>query len=144
MRHLIRSLYICKNARESLTSNLNIKFKLFNRAVGSVVDIVYPAGKKPADNVFPDFVLVDFPGYTGPPFIEDHPTHIHLLPIERRLDCARNCCSRMQIPLRPAFGQTIHSVQGGTIGKGSPNRYIVISPGTKSLRAEILAFYMLL
>ena len=126
---LIRTLYLCKNARISLTCNLNLRYHLFNRAVGTVVDIVYPAGKRPADKVFPEFVIIDLPGYTGPPFIPEHPTWIPVLPIERRQECASHCCSREQLPLRLAFGQTIHSVQGMTIGAGSINRRIVISPG---------------
>ena len=66
---LVRTLYLCKNARVSLTSNLNLKYSLFNRAIGTFVDIVYANGKSPANGGFPDFVLVDFPNYTGPAYM---------------------------------------------------------------------------
>ena len=82
----------------------------------------------------PQFILVDFPHYSGPALIKEHPTWVPVFPVERRLIC--NCCSRTQIPLRPGFGTTIHSVQGMTIGNGNINRYIVISPGTNAFESR--------
>jgi hypothetical protein len=100
----------CKTARVNLTVNINVKYALYNGAVGTVVDIVYPEGLSPSDGGFPEFVVVDFPKYTGPPWMEDHPTWIPVCPVERRLDC--HCCKRILPPLRPGFGTTIHRVQG--------------------------------
>ena len=131
---LIRLLYVCKTARVNLTVNINVKFGLFNGAVGTVVDIVYPEGRSPADAGFPEFIVVDFPGYTGPPWIQDHPTWVPVSVVDRRLDC--NCCKRAQMPLRPGFGTTIHRVQGMTIGPGHLNRYIIITPGARSFEAR--------
>jgi hypothetical protein len=106
---LIRSLFVCNSARVNLTSNINVRFGLFNGAVGNVIDIPYAEGQSPRDG-FPKFVLVDFPKFTGPPYMEDHPTWIPVPAVERRLDC--QCCKRKQVPLRPGFGTTIHRVQG--------------------------------
>jgi hypothetical protein len=131
---LIRVLYACKSARVNLTVNINLKFGLYNGTVGRVVDIVYAQGKSPTDGVFPEFIVVNFPQYTGPPWIEDNPTWIPVPAIERRLDC--HCCTRTQLPLRPGFGTTIHRVQGMTIGPNHINRYIVISPGGNSFEAR--------
>ena len=107
---LIRQLYVCKTARVNLTVNINVKYALYNGAVGAVVDIVYAEGLSPSDGGFPEFLVVDFPKYTGPPWMEDHPTWIPVCPVERRLDCL--CCKRVLPPLRPGFGTTIHRVQG--------------------------------
>jgi hypothetical protein len=39
---------------------------------GTVMDIIYPAGKFPKDG-HPICVMVEFQQYTGPPFIEENP-----------------------------------------------------------------------
>ena len=131
---LIRLLYVCKGARVMLTNNINVDYGLYNGAVGTVVDIIYPEGKSPVDQVFPQFILVEFPRYTGPSWIEGNPKLIPVTAIQRRLDC--NCCFRTQVPLRPGFGTTCHRVQGMTIGPGNLNRYIVINPGSKTFEAR--------
>lgn len=131
---LIRTLYLSKNARVMLTVNLNVDFGLFNGAVGTVRDIVYPAGKSPLSHPFPSLVTIDFPKYTGPPFVPGYPTLVPITPVERRLDCG--CCKRKQVPLRLGWGTTIHRCQGMTIGEGEVNRYIVIKPGTKSFESR--------
>ena len=106
---LVRVLYICISARINLTSNINVAYGLYNGAVGTVIDIVYPENKSPKDSL-PEFVMVDFPKYTGPSFLEDHPTWIPVAVVQRRLDC--QCCSRKQLPLRLGWGTTIHRCQG--------------------------------
>ena len=106
---LIRTLYVCKSARVHLTTNINVKFGLFNGAVGNVMDIICSRGKSPQDG-FPNFIIVEFPKFKGPPFMEDHPTWIPVPAVDRRLDC--QCCKRRQVPLRPGFGTTIHRLQG--------------------------------
>ena len=130
---LVRTLYVCTTARVQLTSNINIDFGLFNGSVGTIMDIVYQQGQSPKD-ALPQYILVDFPKFTGPPFLEDHPTWIPVPPVDRRLECM--CCKRTQVPLRPGFGTTIHRVQGMTIGPGNLNRYIVINPGSKSFESR--------
>ena len=50
----------------------------FNDASGTVVDIVYKDGYRPSDR-FPEAVMVHFPGYTGPLFIEENPK---VVPVE--------------------------------------------------------------
>ncbi len=112
---LIRTLYLCKTARVNLTVNINVRYGLYNGAVGTVKDIVYAEGKAPNDETFPDFIVVDFPKYKGPPWITENPTWIPICTVERRLDCM--CCRRVQLPLRPGFGTTIHRVQGMTFIK---------------------------
>ena len=54
-----------------------VKFWQFNGTVGNVMDIICSRGKSPQDE-FPNFILVEFPKFKGPPFMEDHPTWIHV------------------------------------------------------------------
>ena len=48
-----------------------VKFGQFNGTVGNVMDIICSRGKSPQDE-FPNFILVEFPKFKGPPFMEDH------------------------------------------------------------------------
>ncbi len=123
---LLQTLYLCCSAKVHLTSNLFTEWGLFNGASGTVVDIKFENEKLCKGN-FP-IVFVNFPKYSGPPFIDQYPTTIPIVAVSRRIDC--NCCSRTQIPLRLGWGTTIHRCQGLTIGHDEPNRYIVISPGS--------------
>ena len=126
---LVRVLYITIGARIMLTCNILVKHGLFNGAVGTVKDIIYSDGKSPRDRCLPEVVLVDFPEYSGPPFLDSAPTVIPIVPETRRLDCG--CCRRKQIPLRLGWGTTIHRCQGMTIGENQASRFIVIHPGGK-------------
>ena len=130
---LVRTLYISVGARVMLTVNLNVSYGLFNGAVGTVMDIIYKTDSSPTHSQ-PHIILVNFPKYTGPQFLPEHPKIIPVTPVERRLDCGR--CKRKQVPLRLGWGTTIHRCQGMTIGEGELNRYIVIDPGSKSFESR--------
>ena len=132
---LSKTLYLCKNAKVTLTANLSVKCGLFNRAPGTVVDIIYLNGKKPQDSL-PDVVMVEFSTYNGPPFIQDKPKLIPIVPIERHVDCNCFSCKRKQTPLRLGWAASIHSCQGLTVGIGETNRYIIIDPGTKAFESR--------
>ena len=132
---LLSTLYLANKAKVTLTVNLCVPFGLFNGAVGVVEDIIYLGEKRPPE-VLPDFVLVDFPCYTGPAFIEERPTLLPIVPVVRLIDCSCHCCSRKQIPLRLGWASTIHRCQGMTIGAGEVNRYIVIHPGTRAFESK--------
>lgn len=132
---LVHTLYICKNAKVNLSVNLSVPYGLYNGAAGTVIDILYLAGRKPCDGL-PDLVLVEFPNYTGPPFLTGHPKVIPIVPVERKLECDCRGCKRTQIPLRLGWAATIHRCQGLTIGEGEPHRYIVIHPGTNAFESR--------
>ena len=132
---LLEELYLCKNAKVTLSVNLCVPYGLFNGAQGVVQDIIYLKGKMPSDGL-PDVVLVKFPGYTGPPFLCDHPKLIPLVPVERKIECFCNFCRRTQIPLKLGWASTIHRCQGMTIGANEINRYIVIHPGSKMFESR--------
>ena len=89
-----------------------VEFGQFNGTVGNVMDIICSRGKSPHDE-FPNFILVEFPKCKGPPFMEDHPTWIHVPAIDRRLDC--QCCKRRQpgsIAPRICDNNQLHRLQG--------------------------------
>ena len=117
-----------------LTVNLCVDAGLFNGATGNIVHLIYPEGITPSDGGQPSVVVVDFPKYKGPAFVEDHPTYVPIHAVDRRLDC--ECCSRKQIPLRLGWGTTIHRCQGMTIGNGEINKYIIISPGSTGFESK--------
>jgi hypothetical protein len=127
---------ICMLARGSLVCitgcNLRPEWQLFNNATGKVLDIVYEENKNPNGHDLPKYILVEFPGYTGPPFIQSNPKAVPIAPI--RKSCEKGCCSRLQIPLRLGYGQTIHTFQGITVGPNTDKRKyaipsIIIYPG---------------
>ena len=132
---LAKTLYLCKHAKVTLTVNLAVKYGLFNRSCGKVLDIIYLEGRSPKDSL-PDVVLVEFFDYSGPAFATHNPKLIPIVPIQRRVECQCGGCKRTQIPLRLGWGTTIHSCQGQTVGIGEANRYIVIHPGTKSFESR--------
>ncbi|KAK3090526.1 hypothetical protein FSP39_012488 [Pinctada imbricata] len=117
-----------------LTSNLQVKFGLFNGSFGTVVDIIYAPSENPKTS-HPLVVMVDFTKYSGPAFIAHCPRLVPITPIERKLDCPCHHCKRIQIPLRLGWGSTIHRCQGMTIGKMEPSRYI-INKGTRNFESQ--------
>ena len=132
---LLNTVYLCKDATVMLTVNTCVKYGLFNGAAGRVKDIIYRDGRKPSDGL-PDVVMVEFPSYTGPPFIPENPKVVPIVPVKRRIDCFCHSCTKEQVPLRPGWASTLHRCQGMTIGSGETYRYIVIHPGTRSFESK--------
>jgi ATP-dependent exoDNAse (exonuclease V) alpha subunit len=110
-------LFLCKNAKVMLTTNLCFPFGWFNGAIGTIIDLIYRNENRPEKSL-PDVVMVQFDNYSGPPFIVENPKTFLIVPLERKIDC--NCCGccRKQIPLRLGWASIIHKCQGMTIGKG--------------------------
>ena len=95
---------------------------LNNGAIGTVIAILYAKGKAPP--AFPEAVVVDFPRYKGPSWIQEHPTWVPIPVNESR--CDNNCCSRMGLPLMPGYCIPISKSQGMTIGPNEPCTHIRI------------------
>ena len=124
---LLPTLYLCVGAKVMLSANLCVQNGLYNGATGTVVDIIYSNGC--TNDTLPDVVMVEFPKYSGPAFLDDSPKIVPIFAIERRIDCSCKGCTRKQIPLRLGWATTIHRCQGMTIGSGEMYKYIVIHPG---------------
>ena len=124
-RGLLPLLYLCRDSKVMLVANLKAAWGLYNGAVGTVVDILYKDGCRPRDDPapLPNVVFVRFPGYKGPPYINEDPTVVPIVPVSRSTDCTCRCM-RLQVPLRLAWGTTIHKCQGMTVGDGEAD------PGT--------------
>ena len=66
---------ICVGAKVTLCNkNFNPRWGLFNGARGTVVQIAFAKGKTPNNGDMPDYVIVDFPHYSGPSYFPSHPT----------------------------------------------------------------------
>ena len=89
---------------------------LNNGKMERVVSICYADNRGPPD--FPECVVIDFPGYTGPHWLENHPTWVPIPLNSGR--CENNCCSRQGFPLTPGYAIPIAKSQGMTIGHGKP------------------------
>ena len=108
----------------SLSVNLVPELGLVNNSRGTIVEILYPpGGYDPTDSSIFPIVVVDFLGYTGPPWDPQHPTWVPITSVERR--CDRGCCSRVGFPLWPAKAGSVHSFQGLTIGDGKLYDHLV-------------------
>ena len=77
---LSHTIYLCKRSKVMLTVNLCVNFGLYNGACGTVIDIIYLNGNHPSE-ALPDIVVVDFPHYKGPAFIDEMPTAVPITPV---------------------------------------------------------------
>jgi hypothetical protein len=74
----------------------------------------FSTGRNPNEGHLPTVVVVDLKHYRGPVWDEDNPTHVPILPMQRR--CEPRCCTIKQIQLQIAWAKTIHSLQGHNAG----------------------------
>ncbi|XP_066924267.1 uncharacterized protein [Clytia hemisphaerica] len=116
--------HIAVGSRVLLTKNqLSLTpLGLNNGAIGKVIAILYAEGEAPPS--FPEAVVVDFPRYKGPSWLQEHPTWVPIPVNEAR--CDTNCCSRRGLPLMPGYCIPISKSQGMTIGPNEPCTHIRI------------------
>ena len=66
---------ICVGAKVTLRNkNFYPRWRLFNGARGTVIKIAYAKGKTPNNGDMPEYIIVDFPHYSGPAYFTNHPT----------------------------------------------------------------------
>ena len=125
--------------------NFNPLWGLHNGACGKVIEMVFKKGDSPNDGHLPQYVVVDFPHYCGPPWDKSNPTHVPIPPIQR--SCRKHCCTRKFIPLTLAWARTIHKFQGmsaGPVDKGKfPNMFevIICDPGKREDERSALGLF---
>jgi hypothetical protein len=106
---------LCRDTMVEITKvNIEPTWGLFNGAIGTLVDIIFRQGEYPNEGHLPTVVVVDLKHYRGPIWDKDNPTHVPIVPIQRRYKPM--CCTRKQIPLQIAWAKTIHSLQGHNAG----------------------------
>lgn len=133
---------LCRGAWVALdVCNLKPKWGLHRNAHGVVIDIIYDPGKSPNDGDLPRYIIVEVPKYCGPVWYPDHPKWIPVPCLTKRCD-EKGCCERLLVPLKLSYGATIHSFQGGNVGKtkeGQPANdfeHIIADPGTPSFEGK--------
>ena len=88
-----------------LTANLWVGAILVNRSLGKVISIVYKSNNQPP--TLTSFVVIEFLHYKGPSWDASNPNYVPISSITRG--------SRRKLPLRMAWGLTIHKAQGMTL-----------------------------
>lgn len=132
---LASSTIICIGAKVSIQNkNFEPRWGLYNGCLGTVVGIKFDKGKSPTKQDLPLFVVVDFPHYIGPPWIENHPTYIPIPTIQ--IPCIHDCCEATFVPLCLSFGRTIHTFQGMEAGTGKPIKMIVVDVGSTGFEGK--------
>jgi hypothetical protein len=134
--NIMNRTYICRNAKVSLYGkNIKPEWGLYNGSQGIVRDIVFREGDNPNLGDHPRYILVEFPQYKGPPFLQEFPKLVPIVPLQHT--CDNFCCTKTFIPLRLSYEKTIHTFQGSSAGPTSKGQQenaikrIICDPGTK-------------
>jgi len=124
--------YISIGMMIKLVANLIPELGLFNNARGFVRDWFYidgTLGYDPENQSRIPIVMVEFPGFTGPALTEGlacagKSTWVPIAPMQQRCDCG--ACYRHGLPLVCAKADSIHSLQGVTVGDNKPIKRLII------------------
>ena len=112
---------------------------LYHGTIGKIIDIVFRENESPNKGNLPRYIIVDFPQYKGPIFDKNNPTYVPITPREEKFCKKYQCsCTRTYMPLTLAFGKTVHTFQGQSVGptrEGQPPnaaQYIIVDPGERA------------
>ena len=132
---LRRVLHFSMDAPVMLISNLRTVWNLVNGLRGRIVGLVWEekpgfvSSDGPSKNkrnaaevggvqaTAVKYLIVDFPGYVGPPMVEGHPTYVCLRTQQNRHE-RMPALSRIQFPVVLSYGMTVHKSQGLTLKEG--------------------------
>ena len=135
---------ICRGAKVQLTGkNFEPDWGLYNGSIGTVIEIIFNENEHPLEGYQPEYVIVDFPQYSGPSWMESKKTWVPIPAVE--MNCEKRCCQLRYIPLSLAYAKTCHTFQGQTVGKNHPIPCIIVQPGTRDFEGKCPGlFYVLL
>lgn len=126
--------FLAKGAKVALAGkNFQPNWGLYNGALGTIIGFKFAPGKNPQTNDLPEYVVVDFPSYKGPPWIDDKPTYVPIPPVT--VTCNRGCCEAYFIPLCLAFARTIHTFQGMEAGPSKAIKKLIVDVGNSNFEA---------
>ena len=108
-------IMLAKDCKVILTANLWREAGLTNGAKGIVKYIVYEPSVKPPK--LPCIVIVQFPQYIGPSYLKDYNNCVPIVPRKKDWFTGKKLCWRIMLPLKPAYGTTIHSSQGQSLDR---------------------------
>ena len=122
-----------------------VRYGLNNGAIGTFIANLYPplvgppylahATSGPADGP-PLAAVCDFPGYTGPPWMPDHPTWIPI-PWQESFDFEKSQ-GATGLPLKPCYAVSVHKSQVRTVCetmRALCAPFCVLGPSARSLPA---------
>lgn len=124
MGQIPRVAWLAVGSRVMLTKNQEIEMTILglnNGAMGTVISICYAEGKSPPD--FPECVVIDFPRYKGPHWLESHPTWVPIPLNGGKCQDSLCNCRRQGMPFIPGYAIPIAKSQGMTIKAGSDIEY---------------------
>ena len=127
---------LCIGAKVAISGkNFQPTWGLYNGALGTVKGIKFADGERPGMGHLPQYVLVDFPHYAGPPWIEEHPTYVPIPTVDAPCSHDSKCCFATFVPLVLAFARTIHTFQGQEAGPGKTIEAIVVDIGSSKFES---------
>lgn len=115
---IVYETLLAVGSRVFLTKDQNglANYGLNAGAMGTVISIMYDEDCAPPE--FPRVVVVEFPGYSGPPWVPQQPKWVPI-PVDVG-NCDANCCFRKGLPLMPGYAIPVFESQGMTIGANQP------------------------
>ena len=111
----MNELFLAKGARILLTRNLWTERGLVNGSHGYIRYIIYREGSDPNTSPYPmpDMLLVEFPTYTGPSFLDTEERIVPIFPETASWSTRRvKNLYKIQFPILPGYAITIHKSQG--------------------------------
>jgi hypothetical protein len=109
---LMTQLWVAKNEKMILTTNLWKAAGLTNGAKCYVKYIIYEGKTKPP--ALPTMVIVEVPQYIGPGY-KGMEKCVPIFPVKRDWYHSKRNVWRRMLPLKPGYAQNIHTSQGVTI-----------------------------
>ena len=110
---LVNQLYFSKGTKVLLTQNYWTEANLVNGSIGWIRYIIYSEKSDPKEASMPALLLVHFPKYIGPSYLENEDNIVPVVPhTSTWRDKSGNQMSRSQFPLIYGYGITIHKSQG--------------------------------
>ena len=128
--NLLPNIILSKRTVFRLTANLWTEAGLTNGAVGEVHSIIYKEGTKPP--ALPVGIIGIFQDYIGPPFLEDVPKSVPVVPMRKEFAIGKKRHWRKMLPIILGYALSIHKLQGATCER------VILNPGDKEFSLGLM------